>query len=99
METQVRKRLPETTMLAVCNAMKRGQFTEGVVLVYKQFGIDLSDPNGPQISPSDYAIPEDQWGTICQAAMASGSQADPISIVNRGMDWMNISPSGYAVEA
>ena len=95
METQIKQRLSDAAIDGICGAMLRGDFTDGMVLLYKEFGIDLRDPDGPQISPSDYAIPEDQWGTLCNAAMNVAADRGPIAKVNMALDFMNIGPSGY----
>lgn len=51
----------------------------------------------PSIDPTEFAIPEEQWKTICQALVERGLEMQPggDARVHLAMDWMNIGPSAY----
>jgi len=57
------------------------------------FGVDLTDPDCPNIRPGDYQIPSDQWGAI--AASCGQSDADRLAGANHMLDWMNYGPGSY----
>lgn len=90
--TQVRHRLTKAEMAGVLAAIEADGWTAGVVETFRVLGVNLSDPDCPSISPGDYAIPHDQWGTIAEACGATGNV---LGRVNHMLDWMNYAPSGY----
>lgn len=64
---------------------------ETIVLMTHGFGLWDQQPT---LDPTSMAIPDSQWGDICEILMHL-SNGDEIARVNLGLDWMNIGPSGY----
>lgn len=92
--TQVQRRLTDDEMATIVAATESGGWVSAVIETYRCFGVDMTDQAGPSISPSDYAIPEDQWGIIATACGVG--HGNEIGRVNHMLDWMNYAPSGYA---
>lgn len=68
-------------------------WANAIVETFKLFGVDLTNDDCPQISPSDYTIPEHQWKAI---AKCIGETSDtPITKTNNMMNWVNLGPSAY----
>lgn len=80
-------------LASITDAAATGDFLATMLAAYTPFGIDLTDNDGPQISPSDYAIPDEQWHTICQALI--DATRGELAGANRAMDWVNVGPSGF----
>jgi hypothetical protein len=87
-----RRALTDDELVSVLEAIAAGSWVDGVVAFYALHGVDMADPNGGPISPADYAIPADQWGTIAEAC-GSSSSGDRLRGVNHMLDWMNYGPS------
>ena len=91
-----RLRLDDETLATVLAAATGGDFVAAVVETFRPFGVDLRDQEGPSVSPSDYAIPTDQWQAICGALIEGAPDSGSgLGKANRGMDWVNIGPSAY----
>lgn len=96
MSEQKQLRLDDETMGTVLAAAEAGDFVSAVVETFRPFGVDLRDQEGPPVSPSDYAIPTDQWQAICSALIEHAPDSGSgLGKANRGMDWVNIGPSAY----
>lgn len=102
--TQIKKPLPESLMKAIKGLAESDatptEKVEGAVLIAHGYG--LFTRHEGSINPTDYAIPEKQWGEIADALTGLKSTndrvSDPISQVNYALTWMNIGPSGYKPE-
>lgn len=51
-----------------------------------------------KMNPMEYAIPDGQWVQIGEWMKARLTPSEPLSVVNRLLDWMNVGPSGYREE-
>jgi hypothetical protein len=49
-----------------------------------------------QLDPTKFAMPDEQWGQICQYLM--DVKDSDIDRVNYGLSWMNQGPAGYQPE-
>jgi hypothetical protein len=99
MTTQVT--LPPSLMRAIkliCTdaETKPEQAYTGAVLI--AFGYGLWEQQ-EIVDPTSVAIPEEQWGEICQLLIdMKASEMSDISRVNFGLSWMNQGPSGFKPE-
>jgi hypothetical protein len=94
--TQTRHVLADDDLARIIETAK-SSWVDAIVETFRCFGIDLTDPDGPQIAPWEHAIPTDQWDAIATAC--GGDQTDSnISRVNHMLDWMNKGPSSYNPE-
>jgi hypothetical protein len=64
---------------------------EAVVLMVHGYGLWSAQT---QITPTGYAIPEDQWAAISELLQSVPNGG--VDKVNMALEWMNIGPSGYA---
>jgi hypothetical protein len=93
---QVREPLPGSLMKAIRatvaspDASAQEKF-EAVVLIAHGYGLWSAQTD---ITPTAYAIPDDQWAAISEMLMAVPD--GDIAKVNMALEWMNIGPSGYA---
>lgn len=93
---KVARRLNDTEMDVIHTSIESDGWAAGVITTFRFLGVDLAG-DGPQIRPSDYAIPEDQWGEI--AVWCEETAASDLGAINHMLDWMNYAPSGYREEA
>ncbi len=91
--SQEQLRLSDETFASVVSTAEAGDFVGAVVETFAAFGVDLLDADGPQLRPSDYAIPRDQWEAICGALVRATDSG--LGGANRAMDWVNLGPSGF----
>ena len=85
-------RIDPDYLASLLDLARQGELVKVIHGVYQVFDVDLTDPDGPKIDPTDYAIPEDQWGDISKAL---GEGSSGLGSVNVMLDWMNVGPSGY----
>lgn len=85
-------RLPDTTLADICQQAATDGPLAALVATWAALGVDLRDTTGPQVKPWGWAIPADQWHTICKAMSASAS---PLGRANSMLDWVNLGPSAY----
>jgi len=96
MKTQVT--LPEVLMRAI-KLLCTDEETEperayvGAVLIAFGFGLWEQQET---FDPTSIAIPEEQWGAICQ--LLTDMKGSDIGRVNYGLSWMNQGPSGFKPE-
>jgi hypothetical protein len=95
--TTQRRRLTDAELDHVCDEA-RTHWTRAVVATFDLFGVDLTDADGPSISPADFQIPEDQWGIIAQACTRA-DEGSSLTMAGAMLDWMNYGPSTYTDDA
>lgn len=91
--SQEQLRLSDETFASVVERAGAGDLVGALDETFAAFGVYLLVTDSPQLRPSDYAIPRDQWEAIC-GALAQSSDSD-LSGANRAMDWVNFGPSGF----
>lgn len=80
-----------TAQMADMEAMQEQGFGPFLVRLYEHLGIDLSDPDCPNIRPGDYILPYDQASTLFN--LCCNMPGDGITKANHAMDWVNVGPS------
>lgn len=60
--------------------------------MFQQMGVDLTDPTGPQINPSDYEVPFDQADMLLQEILAT--KGDTPGVMTLG-PWLGYGPSTF----
>jgi len=94
-DTQRQVKLPASLMAAIKattadTTIPAAQRYEAALLITIGYGLwDVL----PTYDPTSIAIPEDQWGEICNMLMNLAT--DDIGQVNMSLSWMNQGPSGY----
>ncbi len=96
MDTQTQRELTEAELGEVLELAKVGDWVAVVVRVFDTFGVDLTDQDGPKVSPAEYALPVEQWTQIGEA-LAGAQLEGATSLARAGhlLDWMNYGPSSY----
>jgi len=96
MTTQVT--LPDVLMRAIkliCTDPETEPERACVAAVLISFGFGLWEQQ-ESFDPRSVAIPEQQWGEICQLLI--DLKGSDVTRVNYGLSWMNQGPSGYKQE-
>lgn len=95
----MRHEYDESELAAIVERAEAGDLVGVLVAAFVPFGVDLRDADGPSISPMDYAVPAEQWRSICGALTHAARPAGAIGAVNLALDWMNLGPSSYEPES
>lgn len=94
--------LSDKTMEEAFNYASVGDLVALFIVVYREFGYDLTSEDCPQFRAMDCEIPMEQWMHICSALQRGTNRfnvdRDPIAQVNYMLDWVNKGPSAHDSE-